>query len=126
VRSSAETPREAVVRTILALERSCLDADAALVERRWSDLEAAFAVQTRLTDELAELFRNAPDVAPENDAKVAERVRGVLVFRDDQLRRLCAYRDEVGRRLRAIGQVRDLSRTIGKAVASPAFVDSNV
>jgi hypothetical protein len=121
---SVESARENVVRTILALERACLDADAALVERRWSDLSAAFAVQTRLTGELAELFSCAPDVAPQNDAQVAQRLRGVIVYRDDQLRRLVAYRDEVGRRLRAIGQVRELSRTIGKPPAAPAFVNS--
>jgi hypothetical protein len=125
VPSSAETPREAVVRTILELERACLDADAALVERRWADVRAAFALQSTLTGELGALFAANPELAPAQDEKVARRILGVLRYRDDQLRRLTAYRDEVGRRLRAIGSVRALSRSIGKPRTS-TFVDSNV
>jgi len=92
--SSAEVALDAVVRAIIALERSCLDADAALVERRWDDVDAAFRAQAELTADLARLFDAAPETAPANDAKVAQRVSGVLAYRDDQLRRLRSYRDE--------------------------------
>jgi hypothetical protein len=124
VPSSAETPREAVVRTILALERSCLSADGALVEHRWKDVTAAFATQSRLTEELAELLKRTPELAPERDAKVAQRIAGILVYREDQLRRLEAYRDEVGRRLASIGKVRELARTMRRHSAAASFVDS--
>lgn len=124
--SSAEAVGEEIVRTILALERSCLDADAALVERRWPDVESAFSAQSALTDRLGELFAAEPEHAPANDGRVHDRLRGVVAYREDQLRRLRAYRDEIGRRLRSIGRVRALSRTIGAPVTKPAFLDDNV
>ncbi|MGD0050819.1 MAG: hypothetical protein ABSD03_03225 [Vulcanimicrobiaceae bacterium] len=103
-----------MVRTILALERSCLDAESALVERRWRDVDVAFAAQRRLTEELAALFVATPESAPLADAKVAQRLRGVLAYREDQMRRLRAYHQNVGERLRSIGKVRQFARAIGK------------
>ncbi len=111
------------MRTIIALERSCLDADAAIVGRRWDDVGAAFRAQAALTEELAALFGAAPHAAPAQDAKVAQRVRGILAYRDDQLRRLQAYRGEVGTRLRAIGQVNAFARGLGKRANSARLLD---
>lgn len=113
--SSAEQPLEAVIRTIIALERACLDSEAALVERRWEDAAGAFASQQRLTDELARLFADAPETAPPHQPNVQKRLVGVLRYRDEQLRRLQAYRDEVGRRLRAFERAGQIRRTIGAA-----------
>ena len=121
--SSAEPPRDAVVRTIIALERSCLDADAALVDRRWDVIGAALTRQHELADQLAALFAAAPETAPARDARVAARLRGILRYRDDQLQRVEAYRDEVGRRLHAIGQLRALSRTVGRHDRTAALFD---
>lgn len=121
--SLADT-RETVVATILSLERACLDADAALVERRWPDVTAALDVQGRLTAQLAALFERAPHLSPSGDAKVAKRLEGVLAFRDDQLRRLHALRDEIGRRLETIGRARDLSRALGQPKPPAAFYDT--
>ena len=42
--SSADTAYDAIVAAVIALERSCLEADAALAERRWPDLESALRV----------------------------------------------------------------------------------
>ena len=120
---SAEGAHGAVARTIVELERSCLSADAALVERRWSDVDELFGVQAELTARLARLFESAPETAPANDARVAERVRGILVYRDDQLRRLEAYRDEVAGRLSAIGKVNAFSRSFGKRGAAAQLLD---
>ncbi len=120
---SAECPHDAVVRTIIELERVCLAADAALVERRWPDVEASFRAQAELTGRLARLFESAPETAPANDAKVAERVRGILVYRDDQLRRLEAYRDEVAGRLTTIGKVNAFSRSFGKRAGPARILD---
>ena len=121
--SSAEPARDAVVRAIIALERSCLDAESAFVERRWADVEAAFDRQTALTGDLGKLFAAAPEASPANDAKVARRVRGILAYRDDQLRRMRAYRDDVGTRLRSIGKVNALSRTLGRRAARGHLLD---
>jgi len=123
VQPSAERPRDAVVRTILELERVCLAADAALVERRWPDVDAAFSAQAALTQRLARLFESAPEAAPASDEKVAERVRGILVYRDDQLRRLEAYRDEVAGRLSSIGKVNAFSRSFGKRAGPARILD---
>jgi hypothetical protein len=118
---SADTALDAVVQTIIALERSCLDADLALVEHRWPDFGAALTTQTELTTQLEELFQAAPHTAPPNDAKVAQRVHGILAYRDDQLCRLQAYRDDVATRLSSIGKVNAFSRSFGKS-AEPAHL----
>jgi hypothetical protein len=111
--SSADSAREAVVAVLVAIERSCLDAEAAFVERRWPDVAASLTRQDELTAELRELFASAPHTAPERDDKVAQRVRGILAYRDDQMRRMSAYHSEIGRRLQSIGRVRKFSRSIG-------------
>lgn len=113
-----------VARTIVALERACLEADAALVERRWPDVDAAFGAQAELTAELGRLFAATPELAPANDAKVAQRLRGVLAYRDDQLRRLDAYRDELATRLTSIGKVNAFARSLGKRAVTPRLYDA--
>jgi len=115
---SAEGAREAAVALLVAIERSCLDLEAAFVERRWSDVTASLARQNVLTVELGALFARAPEAAPERDDKIAQRVRGILTYRDDQLRRVAAYKDEVSRRLQSIGRVRRFSRAIGSGAAA--------
>ena len=112
--SSADATIDAVVETIIALERSCLVAESALAERRADDVRDAFAKQTRLTAELARLFAAAPETSPANDAKVAKRIDGILAYRDGQLDRLREYQTTVGSRLESIGKVRAFSRSIGK------------
>ena len=119
----ADAARDDVARTIVALERSCLDADAAIVERRWDDVGAAFRAQAALTDDLTALFEAAPHTSPFNDAKVAQRVRGIVAYRDDQLRRLQGYHAEIGTRLHAIGRVNAFARTLGKQVNSARLLD---
>ena len=123
MRSPADAARDDVARAIIALERSCLDADAAIVERRWDDLGTALGTQAALTADLAALFDTSPDAAPGSDAKVAQRVRGVLAYRDDQLRRLQAYHAEVGTRLRSIGQVNAFARSLGKRANTARLLD---
>ena len=123
MRLPADAARDDVVRTIIALERSCLDADAAIVERRWDDVGAALCAQSALTQELAGMFDAAPHAAPGNDAKVEQRVRGILAYRDDQLRRLQAYHAEVGTRLNAIGRVNAFARSLGKRANAARLLD---
>ncbi len=117
MRSLAETPRAVVVRTLIALERSCLDADAALVERRWKHVTAAFAAQARLTAELERLFAASPETAPAQDAKIARRLQGVVAYREDQLCRLQAYHAEVASRLQSTLKLRGFARAVGKPAA---------
>ena len=124
--SSADDARAAVARTIVALERSCLEADAAFVERRWPDVDAALREQTALTAELARLFAGDPAIAPPQDAKVARRVHGVYAYREEQLRRMRAYRDDVRERLQAIGKMNALSRSIGRGAPRMGVVDGFV
>ncbi len=121
--SSADAARAAVARTIVALERACLDADAAFVERRWPDVQSALRAQVTLTAELGRLFADEPDVAPPQDAKVARRVQGVYAYREEQLRRMRAYRDDVRERLHTIGKINALSRSIGRRVQRMGVVD---
>ena len=120
---SADAARAGVARTIVALERSCLDADAAIVERRWEDVGTAFRAQAALTEDLAALFDAAPHAAPASDAKVAQRVQGIIAYRDDQVRRLQAYHAEVGTRLHAIGRANAFARTLGKRANAARLLD---
>ena len=125
--SSAEeqgAAQQAVVESIIALERSCLAADAAIVERRWSDLDVVFADQQALTDRLVAIFFAVPEVSPERDARVMTRLRGVLAYRDDQLRRLRAYHEGVTERLRSLERMRRFSRSIGTHVAPARVLDA--
>lgn len=116
-------PRAAVARAIVAIERSCLDADAAFVERRWPDVDAALRAQAELTSELGDLFTAAPECAPANDERVARRVRGIVSYRNDQLRRMQAYHADVRDRLQNIGKVNALSRSLGKSGPRAQHVD---
>ncbi|HEY4440326.1 MAG TPA: hypothetical protein VGN14_07695 [Candidatus Elarobacter sp.] len=120
--SSADAEREAVATVLIAIERSCLDAEAAFVERRWADVSTCLGRQETLTVELRELFARAPHIAPERDDKVAQRVRGIIAYRDDQLRRMTAYNADIGSRLESIGKMRRFSRAIGSG-ARPTFFD---
>ncbi len=121
--SSADTAYDAIVAAVIALERSCLEADAALAERRWPDLESALRVQAELTAELARLFDATPQLAPANDPKVARRIDGIVAYREDQLRRLRAYRDETASRLSSIGKVNAFARSFGKGSAAAQLLD---
>jgi hypothetical protein len=120
----AETARDAVARTIIALERSCMDADAALVEHRWPELGAALRAQAVLEVQLRALFDAAPETAPAANVKVEQRIRGILAYRDEQLRRLRAYHSDVALRLNSIGKVRALSRSLGRRAASAQLLDA--
>jgi hypothetical protein len=120
---SADAACESVVRAIIALERSCLEADAAIVERRWPDVAAALDAQGALTLELGRLFDAAPECGPDNDARVQRRVRGIVAFRDAQLRRLRGYHADVVGRLSAIGKVNALARSLGKHTAAAELLD---
>jgi hypothetical protein len=113
-----------IVDAILAFERSCLEADAALVERRWSDFGAALGAQSALTDQLAALFEAIPEHAPANDPRVGKRLQGVFAYREDQLRRLQAYHEQVGERLRTIAKMRSFSRTIGSAPVAARILNA--
>ena len=113
------------MRVILALERSCLDADRALAEQRWDAMGAALAGQRALTEELAALFAAAPELSPQNDARVGGRVRGVLAFRDEQLRRLRNYNEDIGKRLRAGAKLRAMSRSLGRRDRTGNFYDTD-
>ncbi|MEO7040281.1 MAG: hypothetical protein ABI186_09655, partial [Candidatus Elarobacter sp.] len=74
--------------------------------------------------ELRMLFAATPEIAPANDEEIAQRMRGVLGYRADQLRRLRAYHAEVEDRLRSIGKVRAFSRSIGKRERAGALYDT--
>jgi hypothetical protein len=50
-------------------------------------------------------------------------VNGILAYREDQLRRLTAYRDEVATRLSSIGKVNAFSRSFGKNAGAAQLLD---
>ena len=116
---SAEERAKIVVETILRLERSCLRAEKALASGALEGVQAAIGEQNALQAELFGHFAAEPALSPANDRTVAKRVAGILAYREDQLRRLSAYRDEIGRRLSLIGKVRNFNRAIGRHVAAP-------
>ena len=70
------------------------------------------------------MYGDRTQTAPANDAKVARRVNGIVAYRDDQLRRLQAYRDDVATRLSSIGKVNAFSRSFGKHAQAAHLLDA--
>ena len=102
------TPRARASRdAIVALERSCLDAEAALVERRWTDVDARVSSAGRADrTSSTRLFAAAPETAPANDAQGrAARARDPRVSRRSAARGCARITPSVATRLRSIGKV---------------------
>ncbi|MGH7684059.1 MAG: hypothetical protein ACREMT_06930, partial [Vulcanimicrobiaceae bacterium] len=92
------------------LEEECAQAEAALRAQQWDVLEGSFCDQRRTRQAIVnELAAAACDVRTLPD--VFMRLQAIFTFREDQLRRLKAYRVEVSRRLQITRKWKDAARS---------------
>lgn len=102
------------------LERLCVALEHDLVGGRWDEASQRLRDTRRVTHALV----NAMDAAaPYRNASfeeaVTERVRRVYDLRDDQLRRLQEYHDQIGERLHTFSRWKSFARSIGAKSARP-------
>ncbi len=92
----------AVEEALRELEALCGRAERALMLRSWGELHAALADSRRVTHALANAMDDARTVRDAAfDEDVFRRVRYVGAIRENQMARLCHYRDAVGERLQS-------------------------
>jgi hypothetical protein len=93
------------------LEQACAEAERALRARQWAALSQSFANQRRLrqgvVNDLAAMGYALNTAPPE----VLNRLEAVFTFRNDQLRRLTAYRNEVSSQLQRARKWKDIARS---------------
>jgi len=105
------------------LERAVAEGEVALRARDWPALALSFANQRRIRqgiiNELA-LLGLTPENAP---PAVLERLQAVFAFRNDQLRRLTAYRNEVSSQLQRARKWKDIARSARAGIGpSPVLI----
>ena len=109
--SSPPSPEEVLAPLLDELESACAEAEVALRARDWAALALSFANQRRIrqavVNELAALGFGQD--APPPDAR--RRLEVVFAFRNDQLRRLTAYRNEVSAQLQRARKWKDITRS---------------
>jgi hypothetical protein len=119
-------PLEELLRPLLdELEEECAQAEVALRARDWKALEQSFADQRRtrqaIVNELA---------ARECDActmpELLGRLQGIFTFREDQLRRLVAYRAEVSKRLQVARKWKDAARSARRSLGPTPVLISKI
>jgi hypothetical protein len=108
---------------LVAMERECLLVDAALAEKRWSDCDASWRTQRRLTHELEIAVRALPRGTPEA-ALIDKRIARLVRYREGQLRKLQAFHSGVGKKLATLQKFRSYAKTVTRRQRSSIF-DSN-
>jgi hypothetical protein len=93
------------------LERACVEADKALRDQRWTDCDAVWIAQRKLTHELEVAIRDLPIGSPDRKAVFA-RITRIAKYRDGQLRRLRAFHTQTGKRLATMERFRRFSKTV--------------
>ena len=96
---------EAVAAEVNALERLCLDIDAAVTARDWARLDAAIAGSRKAMH----AFENAMAIAipyrdEAFDRAVFARLQQIYAYRHERLEAVQAYHDEIGDRLRQLSR----------------------
>lgn len=105
------------------LERSCVEAEAALREQRWRECDVMWSRQRRLTHELEVALRDLPMGTPERRAAFA-RIDRIAKYRDNQVRRLRAFQAATAKRLATLERFRRMSKSVGE-VPKARLIDSS-
>jgi len=91
-------------------EEQCAQAEAALRAREWPKLEQSLFEQRRIRQGIVnELAAAEMDVREVPD--VFARLQAIFTFRNDQLRRLTAYRAQVSKQLQITRKWKDAARS---------------
>jgi hypothetical protein len=111
----------AVEQEVKELERLCGELERSLVGADWTSAANALRDSRRVTH----AFLNAMDVAREwhdeaFEKAVYARARRVFDVRQDQLERLTAFRDDVGKRLQELSRWKVFARSMRSKSGAPA------
>ena len=113
--SSRPPLRERLTRFLDELEEGCAQAEVALRAQDWPAFERHLADQRRvrqgIVNDLA-AERTTLDSLPDLHA----RLQSIYTFREDQLRRLVAYRTRVSEKLKASRKWRDIARAAQRGI----------
>ncbi len=106
-------------------EEECAQAEVALRGRKWDDLRRIMFNQGRIRQAIIN------DIAAENAdiramPEVHMRLQAIFTFRNDQLRRLTAYRTEVSRRLQITRKWKDAARSARRGIGPSPVLLSRV
>ncbi len=119
--SSLQPLEQRLTQFLSEFEEECAQAEVALRGRKWDDLRRIMFNQGRIRQAIInDLAAEHADVRvmPE----VYTRLQAIFTFRNDQLRRLTAYRMEVSRRLQLTRKWKDVTRSAKRGMGpSPTF-----
>lgn len=120
-----QTLKERLEAHLAEMEEECAQAEAALRGRQWGKLKLSFREQRRTRQAIAnDLAAAKCDVRTIPD--VYARLQAIFTFRNDQLRRLVAYRTEVSRRLQITRKWKDAARSARQGIGPAPMVISRV
>lgn len=113
----------AVEAELAELEALCGRLEAALMRRRWPELETAMADSRRVTHALQNAMDDALDVRDGAfDENILQRIRYVYAIRENQMARLRIFQNSVGERLQMFVKWKSAVRSM----ASPQRRDSKL
>jgi hypothetical protein len=99
------------------LEEACAQAEVALRARNWDGLRERLFDQRRVRQAIVNAVAASGeplDAVPDTE----KRLRAILRFRDDQLRRLTAYRNDVSERLQNTRRWRNATRSAQRGMGA--------
>lgn len=106
---------ESILAEVSELERLCAHAERLFMKREWAAFDQTMVDQRRVTHGIEVQMSEAASVrTPAFDEEVAKRLRIVLNFREDQLKRLGQYRGKISERLGVLGRWKQMARTLAK------------
>jgi hypothetical protein len=120
--SSPQPLEQRLIALLGEFEEECAQAEVALRSRKWDALRTIMFNQGRIRQAIInELAAGKADVR--SMPAVFTRLQAIFTFRNDQLRRLTAYRAEVSRRLQLTRKWKDATRSARRGIGpTPMFV----
>jgi hypothetical protein len=120
--NSLQPLEQRLTQLLSEFEEECAQAEVALRGRKWDDLRRIMFNQGRIRQAIIN------DLAAEHSdlramPEIFTRLQAIFTFRNDQLRRLSAYRAEVSRRLQLTRKWKDVTRSAKRGMGpTPAFI----
>jgi dsDNA-binding SOS-regulon protein len=106
-------PVDEIVAIVDELEALCVSAERQLVALRWEELGATLAEQRRVIAALTNaVHRTKPQRTREFDERLEKRLARIYAIRENQLKRLVAFRDQCRNRLSVIARAKQTRRSI--------------
>jgi hypothetical protein len=118
---SANDLQREIVALVGELEELCARAERQLVALNWDDLQGTISDQRRVTQALINAIYATSGQRSDHFNKQLERhVLRIYAVRDNQLKRMQAFRDNVRARLRVIAKAKQASRSFGGRTRTPS------